>query len=83
MVLGHYFLKLADSLRKYMKQCYFSQNNIKYIDYKDVEILKKFLNPHARMLSRKKTGVTAKNQRKLAEAVKRARFMGLLPYVTR
>lgn len=64
-----------------MKQCYFSQNNITYIDYKDVDILKKFLNPHGRIMSRKKTGVTAKRQRKLAEAVKRARFMGLLPYV--
>lgn len=66
-----------------MKQCYFSQNNIKHIDYKDVELLKKFLNPHARMLARKKTGVTTKNQRKLAEAVKRARIMGLLPFVSR
>ena len=66
-----------------MKQCFFTQNNIKYIDYKDVEILKKFLNPHARLLSRKKTGVTAKNQRKLAEAVKRARFMALLPFVAK
>ncbi len=65
------------------KQCYFTQNNIVHIDYKDVEILKKFLNPHARMISRKKTGVTAKNQRKLALAVKRARFMGLLPFVAR
>ncbi len=65
------------------KQCYFSQNNIKHIDYKEVDLLKKFLNPHARMLSRKKTGVTAKNQRKLAEAVKRARFLGLLPFVAR
>ncbi|OHA15582.1 MAG: 30S ribosomal protein S18 [Candidatus Taylorbacteria bacterium RIFCSPLOWO2_12_FULL_43_20] len=65
------------------KQCYFTQNNIKHIDYKDVEILKKFLNPHARMISRKKTGITAKNQRKLALAVKRARFMGLLPFVAR
>lgn len=64
-----------------MKQCFFSQNNINYIDYKDIDILKKFLNPHSRMISRKKTGVTAKNQRKLATAVKRARFMGLLPYV--
>lgn len=63
------------------KQCYFSQNNIKHIDYKDVEILEKFLNPYGRILSRKKTGVTAKNQRKLATAVKRARFMALLPYV--
>lgn len=65
------------------KTCYFSENNIKHIDYKDTEILKKFLNPHARMLARKKTGVTAKNQRKLATAVKRARFMALLPYVAR
>jgi small subunit ribosomal protein S18 len=63
------------------KQCFFSQNNINYIDYKDVDILKKFLNPHARMLSRKKTGVSTDNQRKLAEAVKRARYMALLPYV--
>lgn len=65
------------------KQCYFSQNNIQHIDYKDIEILKKFLNPHARLMSRKRTGVTAKNQRKLAMAVKRARFMGLLPFVAR
>ncbi|MEK7095267.1 MAG: 30S ribosomal protein S18 [Patescibacteria group bacterium] len=66
-----------------IKQCYFSQNNIKQIDYKDTEILKKFLNPHGRMISRKKTGVCAKSQRQLAVAVKRARFMGLLPYVAR
>ena len=63
------------------KQCFFSQNNIKYIDYKDTDILKRFLNPHARLLSRKKTGVSADNQRKLSEAVKRARYMALLPYV--
>ncbi len=63
------------------KQCYFLQNNIKHIDYKDTEILKKFLNPHARMISRKKTGVCARSQRQLSIAVKRARFMGLLPYV--
>jgi small subunit ribosomal protein S18 len=64
-------------------QCYFSQHNIKYIDYKDTEILKKFLNPHGRIISRKRTGITAKYQRQLATAVKRARFMGLLPYVVR
>lgn len=65
------------------KQCYFTQNNIKHIDYKDVEILKKFLNPHGRILSRRKTGVTSKNQRALATAVKRSRIMGLLPFVAR
>lgn len=65
------------------KQDYFKQNNIKFIDYKDTEILAKFLNPHARILSRRKTGLTAGNQRMLSEAIKRARFMGLLPYVSR
>ncbi len=66
-----------------MKQCYFRENNIKHVDYKDTEILKKFLNPHGRIISRKKTGVSAKSQRQLATAVKRARFVGLLPFVAR
>ena len=65
------------------KQCYFKSNNIKHIDYKDVELLKKFLTPHARIVPRRRSGVSAKNQRKLASAVKRARYMGLLPYVSR
>ncbi len=64
------------------KQDYFKQNSIKFIDYKDTEILVKFLNPHARILSRKKTGLTAGSQRDLSQAIKRARFMGLLPYVS-
>ncbi|MBU6427059.1 30S ribosomal protein S18 [Patescibacteria group bacterium] len=63
------------------KQCYFNQHNIKYIDYKDTDVLKRFLNPHGRIISRKRTGISAKYQRQLATAVKRARFMGLLPYV--
>lgn len=66
-----------------MKQDYFSSNNIKHIDYKDVELLKRFLSPNAKMQSRKRTGVTAKNQRKLSQATKRARFMGLLPYIAK
>ena len=65
------------------KQCYFSQHNIKFVDYKDTDILKKFINPHGRMIARKRSGLTAKYQRQLATAVKRARFMGLLPYVAR
>ncbi len=64
-----------------MKKCYFKENNIKYIDYKDVDLLKKFMNPHARIIASKRTGVSAKYQRLLSTAVKRARFMGLLPYV--
>ena len=66
-----------------MKQCYFEKNNIKQIDYKDVETLRKFINPHGRMIARKRTGVCAKHQRQLAKATKRARFMGLMPYIIR
>ncbi len=66
-----------------MKQDYFSSNNIKHIDYKDIEVLKRFLSPSARILSRRRTDITSKNQRKLAEAIKRARFMGLLPYIAK
>jgi small subunit ribosomal protein S18 len=66
-----------------MKQDYFSSNNIKHIDYKDVELLRRFITPSARMQSRKRTDVTAKNQRKLAIAIKRARFMGLMPYIAK
>ncbi len=65
------------------KQCFFKQHNVKQIDYKDVDILKKFLNPHARIVSKKRSGVSSKYQRQLAEAVKRARFLGLLPYIAR
>ena len=66
-----------------MKQDYFSANNIKYIDYKDIEILKKFLNPNGKIMNHKRTGVTIKNQRKLASAIKNARFLGLLPFVAK
>lgn len=65
------------------KQCFFKQNGINYIDYKDTEILKRFINPHGRIMAKKKTGVCSKNQRKLANAIKLARFMALLPYVSR
>ena len=65
------------------KECYFTKNHIRFIDYKDTEILKKFINPYGRLISRKRTGVCAKSQRQLALAVQRARFMGLLPYVVR
>lgn len=66
-----------------MKQDYFSANNIKHIDYKDVEILKKFLNSSGKIMNHKRTGVTSKNQRALANAIKNARFMGLLPFVAK
>lgn len=57
--------------------------NIDHIDYKDVDTLKKFINAHARIQSRKRSGAPAHFQRSLETAIKRARFMGLLPYVSR
>ncbi|HNW71312.1 MAG TPA: 30S ribosomal protein S18 [Candidatus Paceibacterota bacterium] len=66
-----------------MKQDYFSANNIKYIDYKDTVILKKFLNPNGKIMNHKRTGITSKNQRKLTEAIKHARYLGLLPFVAK
>lgn len=64
-----------------MKQCYFCTNNVKEIDYKDVEPLKNFLDAHGRIVKHRKTSVCSKHQRKLSEAIKRARFMALLPYL--
>jgi small subunit ribosomal protein S18 len=55
---------------------------IKYIDYKDAEFLKKFLNEQGKLLPRRITGNSLKFQRKVSQAVKKARQMALLPYVT-
>lgn len=55
--------------------------NVRHIDYKDVTKIKNHLNPHARMHNRRRTGFTAKEQRDFARAVKRARFMALVPYI--
>jgi len=53
----------------------------KIIDYKDVAYLKQFTNAHAKMLSKRRTGMPALKQREIANAIKRARYMALLPYV--
>jgi len=65
------------------KQNYLQENRIKQVDYKDMDTLKKFLTPHARIQSSKRSGLNAKEQRDVAQAIKRARFMGFLPYVSR
>ncbi len=64
-----------------MNQCYFKQNNIKHIDYKDTDLIRRFLSPSGKILAAKRTGVCQKNQRMLALAVKRARYMGLIAYI--
>lgn len=63
------------------KQCYFCVKHIEEIDYKDVQTLHRFISPFGQILSRKKTGACALHQRKLAKAIKRARIVGLLPFV--
>ena len=67
---------------KKKKYCRFKKNRIRYIDYKDPEFLKKFLNDQGIILPRRITGTSLKSQRKVAKAVKRARHIALLPYVT-
>ncbi|MBY0476162.1 MAG: 30S ribosomal protein S18 [Chitinophagaceae bacterium] len=70
----------TDKPRK--KYCRFKKYGIRYIDYKDVEFLKKFVNDQGKILPRRLTGTSLKYQRKLSDAVKKARQMALLPYVT-
>ncbi len=67
---------------KKKKYCRVKKNRIRYIDYKDPEFLKKFLNDQGKILPRRITGTSLKYQRKVAKAVKRARHIALLPYVT-
>lgn len=66
---------------KKKKYCRFKKNRIKYVDYKDAMFLKKFLNEQGKILPRRITGTSLKYQRKVAQAVKRARHLALLPYV--
>jgi small subunit ribosomal protein S18 len=67
-------------MRPRKKVCYFTKNHIKFIDYKDIELLSRFVNPDGKISARSQTGTSAKYQRELARAVKNARYMGLLPY---
>jgi len=67
---------------KKKKYCRFKKAGIKYIDYKDAEFLKKFLNEQGKILPRRLTGTSLKFQKKVSTAVKRARHLALLPYVT-
>ena len=67
---------------KKKKYCRFKKAGIKYVDYKDAEFLKKFLNEQGKLLPRRLTGTSQKYQKKVATAVKRARHLAMLPFVT-
>jgi len=66
-----------------IQQCFFKENKIDHIDYKHIHVLKEFINLNGRIIARKRTGVSAKMQKQLASAIKRARFMALIPYINR
>ena len=70
---------MAEFYRKKKKVCYLCTG--KTFDYKDVDILKKYINDKGKILPRRVTGACAKHQREIAKQVKRARFMAILPYV--
>lgn len=69
----------VDTKRK--KYCRFKKNRIKYIDYKDGDFLLRFVNEQGKLLPRRITGTSTKYQRKVSQAVKRARHLSLMPYV--
>lgn len=71
-----------NGFRKHRKKsCYFTDNKIEYIDFKDYELLKKFISDRGKILPRRVTGTKAYYQKHLAVAIKRARHMALLPFV--
>ena len=76
------FLTAQKQIKRPKKYCRFKKHGIKYIDYKETEFLMNFLNEQGKMLPRRLTGNSLKYQRKVAEAIKRARHLALLPYVT-
>ncbi len=67
---------------KVKKVCRFTQNNVKYIDYKDVKLLQRYITEQGKVIPKRITGTSAKYQRQLSIAIKRARHMALLPYVS-
>ncbi len=64
------------------KYCRFKKYGIKYVDYKDVNFLLKFVNEQGKILPRRITGNSLKYQKKVATAIKRARTLSMLPFVT-
>ena len=68
---------------KYNKPCPFTTDGVKYIDYKDVKLLRKYVSQYSKIVPRYYTGVNLKFQKLLAIAIKRARNMALLPFVRR
>jgi len=69
------------SQRREKGKCFFTESGIEYIDYKNVEQLDRYINDQGKLLPRRITGTSAKHQRQLTRAIKRARHMAMLPFV--
>lgn len=65
------------------RECFFCRRKIKEIDYTDAKLLGRYLSPWAKIKPNYYTGTCSKHQRKLTQAIKRARFLALMPYVSR
>ncbi|HNQ19582.1 MAG TPA: 30S ribosomal protein S18 [Bacteroidales bacterium] len=79
---GIKFLTPINIETRIKKYCRFRKARIKYVDYKDPDFLIKFVNEQGKILPRRLTGTSAKYQRKVAKAIKRARHLALLPFTT-
>ncbi len=75
-----YLTPIAVDTKK-KKYCRFKKSGIKFIDYKDANFLLKFVNEQGKILPRRLTGTSLKYQKKVAQAIKRARHLALMPYV--
>tara|TARA_B100000768_G_scaffold163393_1_gene164646 strand:+ start:330 stop:596 length:267 start_codon:yes stop_codon:yes gene_type:complete len=75
------YLNQIDIEIKKEKYCRFKKSGIKFIDYKDPNFLTKFINEQGKLLPRRITGTSAKYQKRVSQAVKRARHLAILPYL--
>ena len=69
--------------KKQSKKCFFKANNIDSVDFKDIELLRKFISSYGKIRPRRRSGLSAKYQRKVAKAIKQSRIAGLIPFVPR
>ena len=65
------------------KQCFFCSQNLKDVDYKEIGLLQRFVSGQGKIIDPRYSGICAQHQRKVAQAIKRARYLGLLPFVSR
>jgi len=72
-----------NSLQPKEKHCYYCVNGLKDVDYKNVQVLRKFVSSYGKIAPKRRSGLCSKHQRKAAQAIKRARIMALMPFTSR